>query len=263
MTLAPMHSRVGWGSSSRIILSFPSGGTGSVVDDDLGIRCADWDLTTDQIENNVDVISRDMVGVLSAMVVLDSESPQVAWLKWIKEVGSDLLVFDLDSDADLGSDFQEHRRQRDAFSGPETPEISIRDALLDIKSSTGLSSADAARMVGIGRRQFYNLLNGQSTRSETERRIRLVANHLTELSSLLPSSDQAKSAILAPIGADSTSYFDAAEVGNFEFLRDKFRELRDRIAKGDIRYMRRAVPRKASAELRRERRRRVLEDLAG
>lgn len=140
---------------------------------------------------------------------------------------------------------------------PQPSELKLGDLVKEVHALSGLPVGDAARMIGLGRRQFYNLAKGFGTKAATESHIRLVAMQLAEI------SERVRAAILTPLGPDSTSYFETAESRDAAALRSKVSALLHRIDTRGIRQVRRAIPRKASADAQAARRKLVLEDLAG
>lgn len=90
----------------------------------------------------------------------------------------------------------------------------------EMRTFIDLPVQDLARMVGVGRRQFYNLLNGETPAmrsSEDERRLRLVHDHLKHLSDVGSDASTLRSAVLTPLPAISgKSFFEVAEAGDIE-----------------------------------------------
>ena len=86
-------------------------------------------------------------------------------------------------------------------------------ALRITRQSAGLPVQDLAAMLGIKRRQFYNLASGEEPDNSCEDRIFRVANAIGKISDLVEgNSRHVRAALLAYIGNDS--FYDAAVSGN-------------------------------------------------
>jgi transcriptional regulator with XRE-family HTH domain len=87
-------------------------------------------------------------------------------------------------------------------------------ALLDrLRTSSGLPAAEIARMVGIQRRQLYNLVDGGKTTPDREQRIRSIARVVDVLLERLVVPSMVRSSLLAPVGPDLRSFVDLATEG--------------------------------------------------
>lgn len=115
----------------------------------------------------------------------------------------------------------------------------------DLRGWIDLPVQDIARMCGLQRRQFYNLLAGTSGRSLQESRIRVLHAVVRELATLVgESTARLRSVLLTPIAEDFRSFFDIAAAGDLEQIRAGGTELRRRLEEGDVRGM---VPRPSPA----------------
>jgi hypothetical protein len=83
----------------------------------------------------------------------------------------------------------------------------------NLRSRSGLRAADVARMVGIQRRQLYNILDGAGTTPDREQRIRSLASVVDDLFEQFGDSPSVRSALLTPLTADLESFFDIASEG--------------------------------------------------
>jgi hypothetical protein len=94
--------------------------------------------------------------------------------------------------------------------------FTVGEALQQLRSIVDLPVQDLARMCGVGRRQFYNLMNGISQPPPTqERRIRELVGLLTQLHETLGSdSSRVRSMVLTPLGEAIGSFYDAACSGD-------------------------------------------------
>lgn len=87
-------------------------------------------------------------------------------------------------------------------------------ALLDrLRTSSGLPAAEIARMVGIQRRQLYNLVDGGKTTPDREQRIRSIARVVELLLERLVEPSMVRSSLLAPVGPDLRSFVDLTTEG--------------------------------------------------
>jgi hypothetical protein len=118
-------------------------------------------------------------------------------------------------------------------------------------------------MVGLRRRQFYNLLDGNPTTTKTEMRIRRLAAALERLAQATGDGPAAlRAAVLTPVGQDATNLFEIAVEGDEGSLARTVEALLAQIAVQGMRRTRRAIPRPASATVAERRRKRVREVLA-
>jgi hypothetical protein len=93
------------------------------------------------------------------------------------------------------------------------PSEPLTDVLARLRSQTALPAAEIARMLGIQRRQLYNLVDGGSTTPDRERRIRALAHFVDRLFERFSEVELVRSALLAPIGRDLRSFVDLATEG--------------------------------------------------
>lgn len=144
----------------------------------------------------------------------------------------------------LTSDFARNRVGREAYSQlliwvvrsdpPGTP--SLAELMADLRDRLDLPVEDIASMVGVRRRQFYNLINGATVSSAREARMRLLHAIVSELE-VAVGGDRARlrAAILMPVGERfETFYSAAAEGGDLDKLRIVGRELVRRINAGEV-----------------------------
>jgi len=107
-------------------------------------------------------------------------------------------------------------------SGTVDQALSLAAVCAEMRALIDLPVQDLARMVGIGRRQFYNLMNGETPAmrsSEDERRLRQVHDQLKSLSSVSHGDSSLRSAVLTPLpDLQGKSFFDAAESGDTQLL---------------------------------------------
>lgn len=106
----------------------------------------------------------------------------------------------------------------------------LAEAVQTIRDGCGLPAADVAAMVGVRRRQLYNLLNGESASSERERWIGTLAEQISTLRDAAGDDPRrVRAAILLP-GAGGRSLYDLACERDEDALRrvsaDLARELR-------------------------------------
>src|SRR5262249_55169065 len=96
------------------------------------------------------------------------------------------------------------------------PVLALADVVNQLRILVDLPVHDIARMCGLGRRQFYNLLNGSSTTSDLEARIRILHSYISELGDRL-GHDRAKlrSAILSALPSlEFRSFYGLAAEGD-------------------------------------------------
>lgn len=135
--------------------------------------------------------------------------------------------------------------------------------LESIRESIDIPVADLARMVGLRRRQFYNLLAGSPTGTETEMRIRRLAAALDRLAVATEGGPRAlRAAVLTPIGPDATNLFEVAIGGDEKLLATTVEALLVQIETRGVRRTRRAIPRPVPAGTTEQRRRLMRESLA-
>jgi uncharacterized protein (TIGR04255 family) len=165
-------------------------------------------------------------------------------------------------DAGLGQvGSTEEERENFEDSGPAARPLSA--VLKSLRESIDIPVADLARMVGLRRRQFYNLLAGDSTSADTESRIRQLAVEIERLATVTEEGPQAmRSAVLAPVGPEAVSLFEVAVMGDRVRLRDTVDRLLVQVETRGVRRTRRAIPRPVPPEVARRRRRLMRESLA-
>jgi hypothetical protein len=96
--------------------------------------------------------------------------------------------------------------------GKDTTEP-LAEVLDRLRTRSGLPAAEIARMVGIQRRHLYNLVDGNNTTPERERRIRSISKLVDDLFERLGEPSMVRSSLLAPIGRDLRSFVDLAVEG--------------------------------------------------
>lgn len=112
---------------------------------------------------------------------------------------------------------------RDAGAAPlpayaQEPSVdygSVAEALADMRTKCSLPVIDLAKTIHLGRRRFYDLLDGQAAGAERIERIYAVASAIARISDICGSPRRTTDALLAPI-ADGTSLYDLlrqSEVG--------------------------------------------------
>lgn len=115
--------------------------------------------------------------------------------------------------------------------------LSLADVTSQLRAAVDLPVQDIARMAGIGRRQYYNLLKGKAEamkRTAGEQRLRLVHQQVAELAGVCQSPAQVRAALLMPLaGQQRRSYFDVAETGDTDGMHAAFDELRALVATGE------------------------------
>jgi uncharacterized protein (TIGR04255 family) len=196
------------------------------------------------------------------------------WKGVLDYLAPDALQVDCTATADLGfghllfappdqaTDFSP-AEGGDPISSAEPLSVVLRR----IRESIDIPVVDLARMVGLRRRQFYNLLDGNPTTTQTEMRIRRLAAALERLAQATGDGPAAlRAAVLTPVGQDATNLFEVAVEGDEGSLARTVEALLAQIAEFGVRRTRRAIPRPASptaAERRRKRAREALADRPG
>jgi hypothetical protein len=245
---------------------FPSGGTGAMIDGDPGVHWHDWDPTSDRVGNKVDhglACFEDPIPRRAYIVVSHMTSPEESLIygPLANGLGSVYVAAPVDFHFDPAA-LVETSTVSEVVRPLETLASPLADELVEVRRALDMPVSDLARMVGLGRRQFYNLLSGGQTAPATEARIRRVAEAIRELhDSLGGDADQVRAAVLTPVGDKSLSFFDAASTGDEALIREALEALRLRVAGRGIRRTRRAIPRAASPEQRKSRARRMREEL--
>jgi hypothetical protein len=104
----------------------------------------------------------------------------------------------------------------------------------DVRQKVDLPVADIAKICGVGRRQFYNLLQGSTKTATDEGRIRRVHSYLSAIYELLGHDPgRVRSAVLMPLQKQEyLSFFDVAALGNDSKTRAAFEDLQQAIGSG-------------------------------
>jgi transcriptional regulator with XRE-family HTH domain len=242
-------------------IRFASDATGSILDSDLPPGFEREAFTSDPVCNQVDFYTRPYEDIYSVIVV--QVGPGMPLLP------PSLTTPPFDLLAGHATDYfvpivpvhlpvAKSPVAVDAPSG--TPELAA--VARRVRDLAGLPVNDVARMIGIGRRQFYNLLERGSSSPETELRLRHLEAQLERLASVVGEDSAAiRSALLTPIGAPPRSLFEAALASEDASLGGIFDALMDRIERRGLRQVRRAVPRRRSGEAASDRLREALDGL--
>jgi hypothetical protein len=131
------------------------------------------------------------------------------------------------------------------------PSEPLTDVLARLRRRTALPAAEIARMLGIQRRQLYNLVDGGSTTPDRERRIRALAHFVEGLFERLNDVELVRSALLAPIGTDLRSFVDLAieggEIAEAGKLLDEYLGARGNAIRSYVQTPRRARKQQRSA----------------
>lgn len=88
------------------------------------------------------------------------------------------------------------------------PQMRLTELTEQMRDFVDLPVQDLARMCGIGRRQYYNLLRGKAETMRTpdgEKRLRLVHGYLSELHKQLSTAARTAAAVLMPLGKHNMS----------------------------------------------------------
>lgn len=134
------------------------------------------------------------------------------------------------------------------------------DAAKDLKSWLALSVRDVARMVGVKRRQYYNLMNGDKPNSGTARRLIEVREALRPLYEASGDDPEVlRNVILTPIRGLGTSLFQAAVDDDRLSLRAASDQMLGRVVRG-VTFGDRPVPPPIETPNERDRAREVIED---
>jgi hypothetical protein len=117
----------------------------------------------------------------------------------------------------------------DAVVTPANQTLTLSGVCAEMRALIDLPVQDLARMVGVGRRQFYNLMNGETPAmrsSEDERHLRVVHDRLKSLSSASSGASSLRSAVLTPLTElGGKSFYDAAHSGDASLLEDGYEAL--------------------------------------
>jgi len=116
-----------------------------------------------------------------------------------------------------------------AVEETSTNTATVAELTQAMRQAIDLPVQDLAQMAGVGRRQFYNLMRGESEPdAERESRIRLVAQVIQELAHQLESPGAVRAAALTPLD-DGQTLFEVARSGDPERLTGAVESLRQRI----------------------------------
>lgn len=167
-------------------------------------------------------------------------------------------LLEIDSE---GPDFTPEGQEDDEGIGQPTHPLSA--ILGSMRESIDIPVADLARMIGLRRRQFYNLLADNPTSADTEARIRRLAVEIERLARATEGGPEVmRAAILTPVGSDAVSLFEVAAAGDEERLREVVTTLLAQIEVRGVRRTRRAIPRAVPPEVAQRRRRLMRESMA-
>ncbi|HSC20476.1 MAG TPA: hypothetical protein VLC07_01995 [Solirubrobacterales bacterium] len=189
--------------------------------------------TSDPVRNQVDVYSgafEEVVGV----VVMPAQLPLLPTYLWSP-------VTELPAPAQPAT--------VPADPSTEAPEVAV--LARRIRELAGLPVSDLAAMIGVGRRQFYNLLDHGSTSLGTELRVHHLAAQLERLAGIVGEDPAAiRSALLTPVGRPARSLFEVALAWEDSKIEETFGALVDRIERRGLRQVPRAVPRRRAVAAR-------------
>jgi hypothetical protein len=114
--------------------------------------------------------------------------------------------------------------------------LSLAELTERMRGLVDLPVQDLARMCGIGRRQYYNLLRRKAEMMKTaegEQRLRLVHHYLRELHAGLGNASAVRAAILMPLPAHGArSLLDIGTREDLPALQDAYSELTEHLAAG-------------------------------
>lgn len=141
----------------------------------------------------------------------------VYWPEWFSVLDPDLATTDVgfnlvDAVWITRSDLRVRVLIGASAADPSAAETSksLAETLRGLREATGLPAADVAAMVGVKRRQLYNLLQGGRASAERERWIHTLTAVVATLSDAADgASEQVRAALLRPL-ADGRSLFDLA-----------------------------------------------------
>ncbi len=152
---------------------------------------------------------------------------------------------------------------KESVEDPSHATRPLSAVLKSFRESIDIPVADLARMIGLRRRQFYNLLADNPTSADTEIRIRRLAVEIERLATATEGGPEVmRAAVLTPVGPDAMSLFDVAAEGDQERLKDTVAILLRQIETRGVRRTRRAIPRPVPPEVARRRSRLMRESLA-
>jgi len=115
------------------------------------------------------------------------------------------------------------------------PEVDLAHMAKDLRTWLDLPVDDIARLCGVKRRQFYNILEDRlNTSTLREKHVRLVHGILRDLREKLGSDKKLRAAVLMPITSDYKSFFDVCAEKDPDRIREVGTELADRIDTGRV-----------------------------
>jgi hypothetical protein len=206
------------------MVRFVSGATGMVSSFDLpsGFH---WEPTSDPVVNQVDLYSSAFDEVIGVVIV----PPHLPLLP------AHLSCRAWQPPAEAAPPL---KATSPPAGPPELAQLARR-----LRELVDLPVSDLAAMIGIGRRQFYNLLKDGSTSAETELRLRHLADRVERLAGVVGEEPAAiRSALLTPVGQPARSMFEVAVGDEHSKLGESFDALMDRIERRGLRQAPRAVP---------------------
>jgi hypothetical protein len=135
-------------------------------------------------------------------------------------------------------------RSESALQSPETAadverreDATVAELTTEMREMIDLPVQDLARMCGVQRRQFYNLMNGDShpRNADHEQRLRQLHRILRDLFTALDENPEAvRAAVLTPLGDGLTTFFEVARGGDLALLGDAYRHVRARVVEGRL-----------------------------
>lgn len=109
------------------------------------------------------------------------------------------------------------------------PQLNLAEVAEQMRDFVDLPVQDLARMAGLGRRQYYNLMCGKAASMKTsdgERRFRLLHRFLGELHDQLGNARAVRGAVLQPLGKfELRSFYDVAAEGQLDEMSTAYRVL--------------------------------------
>lgn len=211
---------------------FVSGATGMICSFDLPTAYHWEPPTSDPVVNQVDVYSSsfdEMVGVVIVPGNLPLLPVHLSCHPWQPPV--------------------EIAPPRQPAAPPPVGPPELARLARRLRELVDLPVADLAAMVGIGRRQFYNLLQHGTTSPETELRLRHLADEIERLAGVVGEDPAAmRSALLTPVGEPARSLFEVAVGDEHSKLHGTFVALLDRIERRGLRQVPRGVPRRRTGK---------------
>jgi transcriptional regulator with XRE-family HTH domain len=211
-------------------LKFVSAATGVLVGYDPSERFHWESSTSDPVLNQVDYYSNAFDEVIG-VVIVSTKLPLLPTHLWCP-------IYEMPGDPASPAAPAPPASVVAPPAVPETARLARR-----LRDVAGLPVADLAAMVGIGRRQFYNLLERGSASLETELRVQHLAAQLERLVHVVGENpDAVRSALLTPVGTPARSFYEVALAGEDSKLGESFEALLDRIERRGLRQVPRAVP---------------------